>query len=39
VAALLRVRSADIDRTYLERWIEELDITSQWEAASRLARM
>ena len=39
VAALLTVRSADIDRTYLERWIEELGITSQWEAASRLAGM
>ena len=39
VAALLRVRSADLDRSYLARWIAELEVTGQWETASRLAGM
>jgi len=37
VASLLRIRAQDIDRPYLDRWIDELGIVIQWEAASRLA--
>ena len=37
VAELLRVRSADLDRPYLERWIAELGVAPQWAAANRLA--
>jgi Nucleotidyl transferase AbiEii toxin, Type IV TA system len=37
VAALLRVRSAEIDRPYLEGWIAQLGVATPWEAASRLA--
>lgn len=37
VAALLRIRAEDLDRPYLDRWIDELGIATQWEAASRLA--
>jgi hypothetical protein len=39
VAALLRVRSGDLDRPYLERWIADLGVSGQWKAASRLAGM
>ena len=39
VAALLSARSADLDRPYLARWIAQLGVASQWEAAKRLAGM
>ena len=32
VAALLRVRGGDIDRDYLDRWIDELGVREQWNA-------
>lgn len=31
VAALLRVRAGQLDRTYVERWVAELGLTTQWE--------
>lgn len=34
---ILRVRAADLDREYLERWIEHLGLQAQWEAAQRAA--
>lgn len=37
VVALLRTRSADLDRPYLERWVAQLGVASQWETARRLA--
>ncbi len=33
VAALLRVNKSTIDRAYLERWIGELGLSDQWQAA------
>lgn len=36
-ARLLRIRAADLDRGYLERWIEQLGLREQWAAASRAA--
>jgi hypothetical protein len=33
VAALLRVAAEDIDRAYLDRWIDELGLRQQWAAA------
>ena len=37
VASLLKIRAKDIDRPYLDRWIEELGLAHPWGAASRLA--
>ncbi len=31
VAALLRVHAGQLDSTYLEHWIGELDVTAQWD--------
>jgi hypothetical protein len=36
-AWLLRRRSADLDWTYLEGWVERLQVGEQWAAARRLA--
>jgi hypothetical protein len=36
-ASLLRRRSDDLDRAYLERWVEGLQVAEQWEAVRRLA--
>lgn len=33
VAGILKLRSDSLDREYLERWIKELDLQSQWDAA------
>jgi hypothetical protein len=38
VAALLRIRGLELDRAYLDRWIAELGLASQWEEARRLAQ-
>jgi hypothetical protein len=35
VVALLRVTGAQVDRTYLSRWIAELDLGAQWREARR----
>jgi len=34
---ILRVRAADLDRAYLERWIGRLGLEAQWDAARRAA--
>jgi hypothetical protein len=36
-AWLLRRRSGDLDRPYVERWVERLQVAEQWEAVRRLA--
>ena len=37
VAALLRIRSEELDRTYMGRWIGDLGLAKQWKDACRLA--
>ncbi|HME35450.1 MAG TPA: hypothetical protein VKF84_09440 [Candidatus Sulfotelmatobacter sp.] len=39
VAAILRMRSESLDRSYLEKWIVELGLESQWNDAQRSARL
>ena len=36
-ANLIRVRWTDLDRKYIERWITELNIRSEWDRAVRMA--
>lgn len=36
-AWVLRRRGEELDRVYLERWVEQLQLGDQWEAARRLA--
>jgi len=36
-AGILRVRGDSLDQTYLERWIHELSLESEWRDAQRLA--
>jgi hypothetical protein len=36
-AGILRIRSSELDRAYLQRWIRQLDLEEQWEAACRAA--
>jgi hypothetical protein len=38
-AGILRVRGAELDRTYLENWIRGLELTTEWQAAQRLAQL
>jgi hypothetical protein len=35
VAGILRVRSGELDLSYVERWVRELQLEPQWEAADR----
>lgn len=35
VSAILRLRWASLDRSYLEKWIEELGLAQEWNAAQR----
>jgi hypothetical protein len=37
VAGILKVRNASLDRAYIENWIRELGLGSQWESARKLA--
>ncbi len=37
VAALLRLRSGDLDRSYLSRWIGELGVEAEWVKAGQRA--
>ena len=37
VAALLRVRFDALDHGYVEKWIEQLDLSKQWEEAQEVA--
>ena len=36
-AAVLRARGNDLDRSYLEKWIGELDLQKEWDDARRVA--
>jgi hypothetical protein len=36
VASLLALRSADVDRGYLEHWVRALGVAAEWQAAERL---
>ncbi|HEX6909576.1 MAG TPA: hypothetical protein VF142_04260 [Longimicrobium sp.] len=36
---ILRVRASDLDRIYLEHWIERLGLEAQWEAARKAAEL
>ena len=38
-AALLRARRADIDLAYVETWVRELGLETQWEAARAAASL
>lgn len=37
VAGILRVRAAQLDTSYIERWVEELELREQWNAALAIA--
>jgi predicted nucleotidyltransferase len=36
-ARMLRIRSMDVDREYVERWVRELDLAITWAAVQRAA--
>jgi len=36
-AGILRIRSSELDRAHLHRWIPQLHLQEQWEAACRAA--
>lgn len=37
VAGILRVRAAQLETSYIERWVEELELREQWNAALAIA--
>jgi len=37
VAGILRIRTNQLDRTYIERWIKDLQIEAQWSQALKVA--
>jgi hypothetical protein len=37
VAAILKVRSQDLDRSYIEKWTQELEVEAQWKRALEAA--
>lgn len=37
VAGILRIRANELDRTYIERWIEDLQVEAQWSQALKVA--
>lgn len=37
VAGIIRVHGDSLDRTYVERWVDELQLTAFWERALALA--
>jgi hypothetical protein len=39
VAGILRIRTNELDRTYIERWIKDLDVEAQWDQALKAAGM
>ncbi len=39
VASILRLRWEVLDRSYLERWISELDLKQEWSNAKRMAEI
>ena len=38
-AGILKVRGAELDLPYVEKWIQELGLSTQWSQARRLADM
>ncbi len=38
-AGILRIRWASLDRSYLEKWTRELELTTEWNAARLMAGM
>lgn len=36
-AGILRVRGTDLDHAYIQRWVGQLDLVEQWQAARRMA--
>lgn len=38
VAMLIAVRAAELDRRYVDRWVDALDLRAQWEGATKLVR-
>ena len=36
-AGILRLRGDSLDRSYLDKWVRELDLASQWDDAQRIA--
>jgi hypothetical protein len=34
VRGLLRIRAGDVDRTYIERWVDVLGVRAQWDLVS-----
>ena len=39
VAGILRIRANELDRTYIERWIEDLRVEEQWRRALKAAAL
>ena len=39
VAGILKVQTTLLDRSYIEKWVRELGLDSQWKHARRIARM
>ncbi len=37
VGAILKVRASELDTAYVQRWVDELDVASEWAMARRLA--
>lgn len=37
VAGILRLRSGTLDRAYLDKWVSELDLASEWQSAEALS--
>ena len=37
VAGILRIRGDELDRTYIERWIKDLQVEAQWSQALKVA--
>lgn len=37
VAGILKINSASLNRPYLEKWIQELELKKEWEDAQRIA--
>lgn len=37
VAGILKVRGGSVDRPYIEKWVKELGLTSEWERARKAA--
>ena len=36
-ATVLRIRSSELDRQYIMKWIRQLDLDEQWQQACRIA--